>query len=74
MRKGGWHVCERAQAFTPNPNQSVSPFAVVLMIFVICFSPFLLAGFGLVERYTGFRLKMMRVDDKIRAAFEKSVR
>lgn len=52
-------------------NQSVSPFAVVLMIFVICFSPFLLAGFGLVELYTGFRLKMMRVDDKIRAAFEK---
>ena len=46
------------------PNQSVSPFAVVLMIFVICFSPFLLAGFGLVELYTGFRLKMMRVDDK----------
>lgn len=56
------------------PNQSVSPFAVVLMIFVICFSPFLLAGFGLVELYTGFRLKMMRVDDKIRAAFEKAER
>ena len=56
------------------PNQSVSPFAVVLMAFVICFSPFLLAGFGLVELYTGFRLKMMRVDDKIRAAFEKAER
>ena len=56
------------------PNQSVSPFAVVLMIFIICFSPFLLAGFGLVELYTGFRLKMMRVDDKIRAAFEKAER
>lgn len=55
-------------------NQTVGPFAVVFLLLVACFSPFLLAGFGLVELYSGFRRKMMAVDDKIRAAFEKAER